>query len=347
MKDEEYNFIYEDVLSIIRSKNKIYDLEHFSSISFSGGSDSMLVSCLIDEAIPNNNIPRLYMNTGIEHRFMREFVLDLAKNDSRFIILTPKVNIPRMLKKEGYPFKSKQHSQNYGVYFRNKFKINNIVQDIEKEPSLVFDYDFIHNLDRGVKSVIKYIFGTREREKECCTSIKIVPKVLEYQFKGDIPIFISDKCCLRMKEQPLDNWNKEHNKSIAIIGLRSDEGGRRAINKKCMSFSKKQITFKPLMHITNEFKEEYFKRNNIKLCKLYYSPYDFKRTGCVGCPFNKDLQKDLEVLYKLLPNEYKQCLHIWKPVYDEYIRIGYRLKYYPHEVGVQFNIYDYLGENQK
>ena len=32
-------------------------------------------------------------------------------------------------------------------------------------------------------------------------------------------------------------------------------------------------------------------------------------------------------------NEYKQCLHLWKPVYDEYIRIGYRLKKYPHEEG--------------
>lgn len=187
----------------------------------------------------------------------------------------------------------------------------------------------------------------RERERECSTSIKIVPKVLEYQFKGDIPIFISDRCCLRMKEQPLDNWNKEHNKDIAILGLRTDEGGRRSINKNCMSFSKKQITFKPLIHVTDEFKEEYFKRNNIKLCELYYPPYNFKRTGCMGCPFNRDLQKDLNTMYKLLPNEYKQCLHIWKPVYDEYIRIGYRLEYYPHERGVQMSIFDIMEEEDE
>ena len=31
---------------------------------------------------------------------------------------------------------------------------------------------------------------------------------------------------------------------------------------------------------------------------------------------------------KLLPNERKQCEIIWKPVYEEYRRIGYRLKPY-------------------
>lgn len=172
----------------------------------------------------------------------------------------------------------------------------------------------------------------------------IVPKSLEYQFKGQCNLFISDKCCLRMKEEPLNKWAKENNKDIAIIGIRADEGGRRSINKKCMAFSKNKITFKPLMHITDEFKEEYFKRNNIKLCELYYPPFNFKRTGCIGCPFNENIQDDLNTMYKLLPNEYKQCLHIWKPVYDEYIRIGYRLKYYPHEKGVQMNIYDYMEE---
>ena len=175
----------------------------------------------------------------------------------------------------------------------------------------------------------------------------IVPKCLEYQFKGQCKLFISDKCCLRMKEEPLDKWAKENEKDIAIIGIRADEGGRRSINKKCMAFSKNQITFKPLMHITDEFKEEYFKKNNIKLCELYYPPFNFKRTGCIGCPFNENIQNDLNTMYKLLPNEYKQCLHIWKPVYDEYIRIGYRLKYYPHEKGVQLSIDDYLEEVEK
>ena len=40
---------------------------------------------------------------------------------------------------------------------------------------------------------------------------------------------------------------------------------------------------------------------------------------------NEDIFETLETLKKLLPNEYKQCWHLWRPVYNEYIRIGYRL----------------------
>lgn len=60
--------------------------------------------------------------------------------------------------------------------------------------------------------------------------------------------------------------------------------------------------------------------------ELYYPPYNFKRTGCKGCPYALGLQEQLEVMYTLMPEEYRQCELIWKPVYDEYRRIGYRLK---------------------
>lgn len=172
-------------------------------------------------------------------------------------------------------------------------------------------------------------------------SILTVPKALQYQFKEDIPFLISDKCCLRMKEQPLDNYSKASNRPIAITGIRKDEGGRRSIHKGCFAFGDKP-TFSPLKVVSDEWEDEFIKRKNIELCELYYPPYNFKRTGCIGCPFNKNLQKDLNTMYKLLPNEYKQALHLWKPVYDEYIRIGYRLEYYPHEKGVQMTMQDFM-----
>lgn len=84
-------------------------------------------------------------------------------------------------------------------------------------------------------------------------------------------------------------------------------------------------------------------RERERVCDLYKPPYNFKRTGCKGCPFDLNIQETLNTMYKLLPNEYYQCLHLWKPVYDEYIRIGFRLKYYPHERGVQMNLFDYIN----
>lgn len=38
------------------------------------------------------------------------------------------------------------------------------------------------------------------------------------------------------------------------------------------------------------------------------------------------LKKDLDILDFFFPAERKQCEIIWKPVYDEYRRIGYRLE---------------------
>ena len=74
-----------------------------------------------------------------------------------------------------------------------------------------------------------------------------------------------------------------------------------------------------------DFEKWYIETRNIKLCELYYPPYNFLGTGCKGCPFNPNLEEDLFTLGQLLPNERKQCEYIWKPVYDEYRRIGYRL----------------------
>ena len=68
------------------------------------------------------------------------------------------------------------------------------------------------------------------------------------------------------------------------------------------------------------------KKYDIKLPEVYYPPFNFDRTGCKGCPFNIQIQHELDIMDKLLPQERKQCEIIWKPVYDEYRRIGYRLK---------------------
>jgi 3'-phosphoadenosine 5'-phosphosulfate sulfotransferase (PAPS reductase)/FAD synthetase len=86
------------------------------------------------------------------------------------------------------------------------------------------------------------------------------------------------------------------------------------------------VKFKPLNPITNEFKDWFLNKYNIKLCKLYYAPYNFDRTGCRLCPFALDLLGGKNTLQKLLPHEYKSAEYVFKPILDEYKRIGYRLK---------------------
>ena len=169
------------------------------------------------------------------------------------------------------------------------------------------------------------------------------PDKLKYQFTPKFKernIKLSDKCCYKLKKEIALKYEQENNRFIAITGIRGEEGGMRALNG-CTIFNDDKLKkFHPLKIVSEKWEEEFINRYNIKLCKLYYPPFNFKRTGCNSCPFSLDLQEQLEQLYKLLPNEYKKAIILWKPVYDEYIRIGYRLKYYPHEKGVQLSLFD-------
>ena len=125
---------------------------------------------------------------------------------------------------------------------------------------------------------------------------------------------------------------QKNNRTISIIGVMKNEGGQRMSHDGCVVFdtkdTKKLVKFKPLNPITQDFEKWFIEKNNIKLCKLYYPPFNFKRTGCKGCPFSLDLQEQLEIMEKYLPNEKKQCETIWKPIYEEYRKIGYRLQEY-------------------
>lgn len=205
-------------------------------------------------------------------------------------------------------------------------KANNIV--------IIYIYIYIYS-GKLTKTNEKYLgmAGDKPTRYRC-------PKILEYQFTKDFNIKISDKCCYKMKKEPVAKWQKESGKSITITGMRKEEGGNRN-NLTCIvtDKDKKVVKFHPLSVVSSEWEDWFINKYNIKLCKLYYPPYSFKRTGCKGCPFALELQEELDKLEKYLPNEKKQCEAIWKPVYQEYRRLNYRLK-----SEKQMNIFDYLEE---
>ena len=68
------NEVYEDT---INTSNDGY------LIPIGGGKDSCVLSKLIDLALPDNKIPRVFFNTGIEYKAILQFVRDKAKEDSR------------------------------------------------------------------------------------------------------------------------------------------------------------------------------------------------------------------------------------------------------------------------
>lgn len=280
-----------------------YGEENFY-ISFSGGKDSTVLSALIDMALPDNKIPRVYANTGIELNMIRDFVFDMAKADDRVVIIKPSVPIKQMLEEEGYPFKSKSHSR-----WVDMFRRNGRTQSIE---------NYTHS------------------EKADKTLYRICPNKLKYQFEESFTMRISDKCCKRMKEEPLERWAKLNHKMYGIVGVMREEGGRR-MNAQCLTFRyNKLYHFQPLAPITKKWEEWFIVKYDIKICDIYKEPYNFLRTGCKGCPFAINLQHELDTLEEYFPIERKQCEVIWAPVYKEYRRLKYRLKdEYVHQMTIE------------
>lgn len=190
-------FLLQDRLQKIRQIIRKYGEENFY-LSFSGGKDSTVLSALVDMALPENKIPRVYANTGIELNMIRDFVFSKAEKDDRFKIIAPTVPIKPMLEKDGYPFKSKKHAQILATY--QKYGTTEGRKGIQH---------YLHISDDGI---------VWSNQHSC-------PAKLKYQFTSDFKIKVSDMCCYRMKEEPLDKWGKENNKPYPIIGVMRAEGG--------------------------------------------------------------------------------------------------------------------------
>lgn len=278
-----------DRLAVIRDTIGKYGEENFY-ISFSGGKDSTVLSELIDLALPENRIPRVFINTGIEYKAIVEFVQGKAEKDDRFVIVAPSKNIRQTLTEKGYPFKSKEHSV------------------------VLYEWQRGH---RDTKKMANYLQGAGKF---------VCPKILRYQFSDDFGLKVSALCCNELKKKPAKEYARKSGKSVNITGMMKSEGGER-INLNCVVVKNGKLKkFHPLAIVTEEWEQWFISQYKVQLCKLYYPPYSFKRTGCKGCPYSLDLQEQLTIMSNYMPEEREQCEIIWKPVYDEYRRLEYRLE---------------------
>ena len=295
MNDFDKEFLLSDRIAKIIAINKQYNLLDNAYISFSGGKDSTILHYLMDEALPGNQIPRVFINTGIEYKATLKFVKQMAENDNRFVIWTVGKDIKKTLNKVGWPFKSKEHSQK------------------------------LYEWKRGCRS------NSHKRYfRQLSNGFSPCPQVLMYQLQDDFDMNISHFCCHEFKKKPIKDYMKHSKRSITLTGMMRTEGGQRTTLNCIVTDNDGALKkFHPMAVCTTEWEDWYIKQRDIKLSELYYPPFNFTRTGCIGCPFSKDIKSELETLSLLEPSEYKRAQWLWKTVYDEYRRIGYRLNNQP------------------
>lgn len=73
---------------------------------------------------------------------------------------------------------------------------------------------------------------------------------------------------------------KESGVVNSFTGTRKEEGGNRN-NLSCLTNGAYGKHFNILVPMTEEWENWFIKKYNIKLCELYYPPFNFKRTGCL------------------------------------------------------------------
>lgn len=128
---------------------------------------------------------------------------------------------------------------------------------------------------------------------------------------------ISNACCDYAKKFVGKKVNAELNVDLNCVGVRKAEGGiRGAKYKTCFESSDdKWDEFRPILWYKDNDKVDYENAYNVDHSRCY-TQYGLRRTGCVGCPYNRYFEDELETIQKYEPKLYTACINIFGKAYD-------------------------------
>lgn len=284
-----------------RIEELYYETQGKCCVSFSGGKDSTVLLALIKlcediYTIPQGGIPAVFCNTGIELGVTVDFVRWARDNwYSNVRIIRPTVSFDHVLKTEGKPMLSKLKSEYLNRWHRGQ-RTECVMQ----------------NLIRGKTNSGKKTWKLKLADKDT------------HMLHDAFPIQISERCCKRLKKEPFEKLAKTEGMRGNILGLRMGEGGAREMNarirqlegrKICTAISKSGFIKKtPIVDWSDQDVEDFIKDYQVPLSRAY-TEHKFHRTGCMLCPFSRQLASDLGYLWQHESNRYKASMHWLKDVY--------------------------------
>ena len=263
-------------------------------ISFSGGKDSTVVAELYLQAKKEGMvgyIPIVFADTQVEYDAINEFIEWFSKNKQEVIKLKPSKPFGQVLREYGKPAMSKVKSEFLSTHQRTL--------ENGKDPM-------------KVKRTSELISGFRTTKDYKVTSEPTRQRLANKHFHflhPDHETKIANKCCYFMKKQPFEKYYIQNDIDGYITGMRSAEGGIRSeMYKSCTATKvvkgKTLIHKMPLFDWSDEQVNQYIEQNDIQISKAY-TEYGLERTGCIGCPFAKDIYTNLKVLHDYEPKKYK------------------------------------------
>lgn len=267
-------------------------------VSFSGGKDSTVLLALIKlceevYTIPPNAIPAVFSNTGIELGITVDFVKWVKENwYPNVVVIRPEKSFDWIVKNEGKPIKSKMKSKDLRQYHYGK-----------RSDALLL---LLGQFGQGKMSA-KHRFGDSDL----------------HMLHDGFPIKPSYKCCDWLKKKPFEKFAKENGYLGCIQGVRTGEGGARDSaaqtrlfhgGKLCTWVKNGIIQKAPIIDWSDEDVDAFVKQYNVPLSDAY-TKYGFHRTGCMACPYARDVRSGLEYLYYHEHNRYIASMHWLKNVY--------------------------------
>lgn len=278
-------------------------------LSYSGGKDSTVLSHIIDELYPENEIPRVFIDTGLEYPEIRAF----AMKEPRCVIVKPTMNFKKVIEKYGYPLFSKENAL-FLRQLQHPTEKNKATQRLRLE---------------GIKKD-----GTTSKRGQ-------LPQYLHFMINA--PFNVSEKCCDKMKKEPAHKYAHKTGRAAMTAELAGESRVREQkwLQHGCNMFDLKEPKSTPMATWTEQDVLLYIKTNNIEICSVYgeivtdnesegqidgqMSLTDFTkqcgefdvgnpklkttgcdRTGCMFCGFGCHLQKKsrFEELHKTHPKVY-------------------------------------------
>lgn len=128
---------------------------------------------------------------------------------------------------------------------------------------------------------------------------------------------IDNKCCYYAKKKVAKGFSKKSEADLSVIGVRRAEGGVRSTAYKTC-FTERNCgydEYRPIFWFTDPDKRFY--ENKFEICHSdCYRKYGLKRTGCVGCPYGRNIIGELEAVKTFEPKLYNACYKIFGKSYE-------------------------------
>lgn len=274
--------------------------------SISGGADSDIVLDMCERVRGNKPIKYVWFNTGLEYQATKNHLDYLEKRYGIEIIrIHAKKPVPYCVHEYGVPFKSKFVSEVIGRLQTHGFQWEDEPLDVllERYPNAIKGVRWWSN-DYETETGIPSRFNISRN-----------PWLKEFLMQNQPTFKVSNNCCTYSKKEVAHEYKRANQCDLEIIGVRKAEGGVRSVLNTCFSQRDDCDVFRPIYWLTDDDRAWYEKHFGIVHSDCY-TKYGLDRTGCVGCPYGKNIEEELAATKENEPRLYKACWNVFGEAYE-------------------------------